>query len=691
MGSRSWETDRWSRIRIFSGASGCRPTPHRTARAVKKIFQAMLLLLILSASAIQVPGLGAFQAEAQEPLVRRVNAPYFGQQDVRPEESAVFWFGQVNSRDNLANVRVGYNDNELYVRVAVFDRLLWYDTTPAAADLASWDSVSLYLDLDGTTRTALSEDAYWFVGQLTWWEEREAYQAAYRWDGAAWRLFSGAYSTSAGWRGNAPNDQINDKGWVLTYQIPFASLGLSSAPVEGTKWRMFLSVHDRDDASGTNISDTIWPPEGRTGDPSMWGELSFGLPIYQAPTISPSGTVVIRQGLNGAQVIDGAVGGGGTCAEGIDIWNALGDTNYAGATDFNIQNQADVADWPCYSRAYLTFPLDDIPPGKVILSAKLILHQYGNSGGGSWGDPEPSWIQVLTVSDAWQESNLTLNNAPLAAENFGGSWVDPLASFPGWPGVEREWDVSLPVAQAYQQGGPLRLALYSADMAYHSGKYFVSSDTEDWNAVGRPTLEVVWGEATPTGSFVDVPKDYWAYDYIETLYQSDYVAGCSANPPMYCPERTLSRAESSVFILRGAYGAIADPPHAPPSQPTFEDVDSGYWGYGWIESLWRDGYTAGCSDTPPLYCPSRQHTRAEGSVFFLRIKNGVDYQPPPASGLFADADPDAWYAGWVEAAYLEGLLPPCSEGPPMRFCPEDPLDRAWAAYMMIQAKNLPMQ
>jgi len=160
---------------------------------------------------------------------------------------------------------------------------------------------------------------------------------------------------------------------------------------------------------------------------------------------------------------------------------------------------------------------------------------------------------------------------------------------------------------------------------------------------------------------------------------------------MYCPERTLSRAESSVFILRGAYGAIADPPHAPPSQPTFEDVDSGYWGYGWIESLWRDGYTAGCSDTPPLYCPSRQHTRAEGSVFFLRIKNGVDYQPPPASGLFADADPDAWYAGWVEAAYLEGLLPPCSEGPPMRFCPEDPLDRAWAAYMMIQAKNLPMQ
>jgi hypothetical protein len=35
--------------------------------------------------------------------------------------------------------------------------------------------------------------------------------------------------------------------------------------------------------------------------------------------------------------------------------------------------------------------------------------------------------------------------------------------------------------------------LYSADDDYNSGKYFVSSDTGDWNATGRPTLQVVWG------------------------------------------------------------------------------------------------------------------------------------------------------------------------------------------------------
>jgi hypothetical protein len=87
--------------------------------------------------------------------------------------------------------------------------------------------------------------------------------------------------------------------------------------------------------------------------------------------------------------------------------------------------------------------------------------------------------------------SITWNNAPLSGENLSAAWVDILDGFPGWPGVPREWDVSRAVAQAYAADAPLRIALYSADAAYHSGKYFSLSDTEDWNAVARPTLEVV--------------------------------------------------------------------------------------------------------------------------------------------------------------------------------------------------------
>jgi subtilisin family serine protease len=193
---------------------------------------------------------------------------------------------------------------------------------------------------------------------------------------------------------------------------------------------------------------------------------------------------------------------------------------------------------------------------------------------------------------------------------------------------------------------------------------------------------------TPTATpvFEDVPFDYWAHDYIVGLYDAGYVAGCSAEPRLYCPDRILNRAESSVFVLRGQYGGVADPPHSAPDSPTFVDVASLFWGYGWIESLWTDGFTAGCSADPLAYCPEAQHTRAEGSVFFLRVLNGVSYEPPAPVGLFDDVDLGAWYAGWAEAAYNAGLLPACASGP-LRFCPEDELDRAWAAYMMVQAKG----
>jgi hypothetical protein len=55
------------------------------------------------------------------------------------------------------------------------------------------------------------------------------------------------------------------------------------------------------------------------------------------------------------------------------------------------------------------------------------------------------------------------------------------------------WDVGKAVDQAYKSGGPLRLAIYSIDGERHSGKYFFSSDSNDWNGEIRPTLRIVYG------------------------------------------------------------------------------------------------------------------------------------------------------------------------------------------------------
>jgi parallel beta-helix repeat protein len=190
--------------------------------------------------------------------------------------------------------------------------------------------------------------------------------------------------------------------------------------------------------------------------------------------------------------------------------------------------------------------------------------------------------------------------------------------------------------------------------------------------------------ASPT--FVDVPFNHPYYDEIEILYQNGYTAGCSTDPLMYCPEQVLNRAESAVFVERGIHGAEVDPPD--PTVVVFNDVALDAWYADWVHGLWEDGYTAGCGTDPLRYCPDQEYTRAEGTVFYLRMMYGADYEPPGAKGYFTDVDPGMWYAKWVDAAYEAGIAEPCMMEPELRFCPEDPLTRAVAAYMMVQAKDL---
>ncbi|NIM93052.1 MAG: hypothetical protein GTO18_04995, partial [Anaerolineales bacterium] len=118
------------------------------------------------------------------------------------------------------------------------------------------------------------------------------------------------------------------------------------------------------------------------------------------------------------------------------------------------------------------------------------------------------------------------------------------------------------------------------------------------------------------------------------------------------------------------------------------DVPLWEWFANWTAGLWEDRYTAGCSVDPLLYCPFNEHTNAEGCVFYLRMLNGAEYLPSEPTGIFADVPVDEWYAPWEEEAYHAGILMSCQETPELLACPMDPLTRAMAAYVMVQAKNL---
>jgi ELWxxDGT repeat protein len=108
--------------------------------------------------------------------------------------------------------------------------------------------------------------------------------------------------------------------------------------------------------------------------------------------------------------------------------------------------------------------------------------------------------------------------------------------------------------------------------------------------------------------FDDVPPGYWAGPWIEELAREGVVSGCSANPPLYCPDNLLTRAEMAVLLT------VARHENPPPATGTrFADVPADYWAARFIEQLAADGVTSGCGGGN--YCPDLPITRGEMAVF----------------------------------------------------------------------------
>ncbi len=108
--------------------------------------------------------------------------------------------------------------------------------------------------------------------------------------------------------------------------------------------------------------------------------------------------------------------------------------------------------------------------------------------------------------------------------------------------------------------------------------------------------------------FNDVPLGYWAGPWIEELAREGVASGCSVNPPLYCPESNLTRAEMAVLLT------VARHENPPPATGTrFADVPSNYWAARFIEQLAADGITGGCDATH--YCPDQPVTRGQMAVF----------------------------------------------------------------------------
>jgi hypothetical protein len=119
-------------------------------------------------------------------------------------------------------------------------------------------------------------------------------------------------------------------------------------------------------------------------------------------------------------------------------------------------------------------------------------------------------------------------------------------------------------------------------------------------------------------------------------------------------------------------------------EQTFLDVPFSHSFWIWIERLFYNGITGGCSSTG--YCPNNNVSRGHMAVFLLRGKYGAAYTPPPVgdSTGFNDVPITHPLAGWIKQLVVEGITSGCGGG---NYCPNDPVTRGQMAVFLLRAEH----
>ena len=162
-------------------------------------------------------------------------------------------------------------------------------------------------------------------------------------------------------------------------------------------------------------------------------------------------------------------------------------------------------------------------------------------------------------------------------------------------------------------------------------------------------------------TFLDVPVNHFAANQIEAVFDAGVTVGCATR--LFCPDRSTSRAEMAVFLLKASQGSGYTPPACTPPG-VFTDVPCPGPYTNWIEDLKARNITAGCGDGS-TYCPNASVLREEMAVFLLKTSQGSGYTPPACTppGVFADVPCPSQYADWIEDLSTRGITGRLRPGP----------------------------
>ena len=327
-------------------------------------------------------------------------------------------------------------------------------------------------------------------------------------------------------------------------------------------------------------------------------------------------------------------------------------------------------------QTYIKFDLTSlagINPAHVT-SVRLRLYVTTTAGG---------QVEAYHSTDNWEEGNGLGQSVP------GITW-DNRPSLSGEPLM----GTSPPLTQSY--------AYYTIDLLANGNSWLASDLNDNYLSVALllpgnvntstayyfcgkeanpavcegPSLEV---QTLIADVFSDIPINYWAYDYVMAIYNVQITAGCSQEPPMYCPENNVTREQMAVFIIRAMEEVPLDGYCG--ATDIFSDVSFDRWSCKYIKRLVELEITAGIGQG--MFGPEDVVTREQMAVFMTRALDEV-----PLDGYCGTEDPftDVPYSWW-SCKYIKrlmelGITAGIGEG---LYGPGNPVTRAQMAVFLSRA------
>ena len=128
--------------------------------------------------------------------------------------------------------------------------------------------------------------------------------------------------------------------------------------------------------------------------------------------------------------------------------------------------------------------------------------------------------------------------------------------------------------------------------------------------------------------FDDVSNSDWWMPYVERMADLGITAGCSGDPPKYCPANNVTRGQMASFLTRAL-----DLPSA--ERAGFTDVNPDNVHRDNIDRLAAAGITVGCKSEPRQFCPDQSVTKAQMSAFIYRSLEWLKQNRPTETSTTA--------------------------------------------------------